>query len=83
MTAKAVIDKAYEVAGVASEKTMQSTDAARGKSQGGFESTKQKLEEHYEAAKEVVNGQLKATSKLASDVGAHVKHMAGSGNEEL
>jgi hypothetical protein len=30
-----------------------------------------------------VNEQLKAASKLASDVGEHVKHMAGSGNEEL
>jgi hypothetical protein len=83
VTAKAVIDKAYEAAGVTSKKTMQATDAARENSQGAFESTKQKLEEQHEAAKEVANEQLKAASKLASDVGEHVKHIAGSGNEEL
>jgi uncharacterized protein YpuA (DUF1002 family) len=50
---------------------------------GVFESTKQKLGEQYEAAKEAANEQIKVASKLAGDVGQHVKHMAGAGHEEL
>jgi hypothetical protein len=82
-TAQATSDKASEAAGVASGKTKESAQVAGEKSQGAYESTKQILEEHYEAAKGAVNEHLKAASKLASDVGEHVKHLTGVGHEEL
>jgi hypothetical protein len=82
-TAQATSDKASEAAGVASGKTKESAHVAGEKSQGAYESTKQMLEEQYEAAKGAVNEHLKAASKLASDVGEHVKHLTGAGHEEL
>ncbi|CAK9216030.1 unnamed protein product [Sphagnum troendelagicum] len=82
-TVQATSDKASEAAGVASGKTKESAHVAGEKSQGAYESTKQILEEQYEAAKGVVNEHLKAASKLASDVGEHVKHLTGAGHEEL
>lgn len=80
-TAKATVDKAYETAagGTTSGKTKESEAATS----GVFESTKQKLGEHYEAAKEAANEQITVASKLAGDVGQHVKHLAGAGHEEL
>ncbi|CAM6048256.1 unnamed protein product [Sphagnum compactum] len=89
-TAKATVDKAYETAagGTTSGKTEESEAATSGAGKisqpsGVFESTKQKLGEQYEAAKEAANEQIKGASKLAGDVGQHVKHAAGAGHEEL
>ncbi|CAK9225889.1 unnamed protein product [Sphagnum jensenii] len=89
-TAKATVDKAYETAagGTTSGKTKESEAATSGAGKisqpsGVFESTKQKLGEQYEAAKEAANEQITVASKLAGDVGQHVKHLAGAGHEEL
>jgi hypothetical protein len=41
------------------------------------------FDKQYEITKEIVNKQLKVTSKLASDFGEHVNHMVIVGHEEL
>lgn len=41
------------------------------------------MNEQYKAASDAINDQIKAASKLASDVGEKVKNMAGAKHEEL
>jgi hypothetical protein len=41
------------------------------------------LDMQYEITKEIMNKQLKVTSKLANDVREHVNHMVIVGHEEL
>jgi len=71
-TGNEAVAKAYVTAKAAIDKAYEAAGVAS-----------EKTMQSTDAAKEVVNGQLKAASKLASDVGEHVKRMAGSGNEEL
>jgi hypothetical protein len=41
------------------------------------------FDKQYEITKEIVNNQLKVTSKLVSDVAEHTNHVVIVGHEEL
>ncbi len=81
---KTTNDKAFELVKVGSGNTKELVHVPIFFNLEGIWMNKENLfDKQYEITKEIVNKQLKVTSKLVSDVGEHMNHVVIVGHEEL